>query len=302
MSELLNAEIAESDLRPPISEPAAENPAADARWKLGLEWPAVLWIGGLHVGALAAPFCFSWEGVGLLLVMHWITGGLGVCLGFHRQLTHGSFDTYPWVRGILAWCGMMAGEGPPIMWVANHRKHHRFSDQEGDPHSPRDGRWWSHMLWMMPRHNTDDWAKLYARYAPDLLREGFMRFLNKTFLWWHLLLGAVFFFGGWAIWGLETGTSLLVYGMFLRLVCVMHATWLINSATHIWGYRNYETTDDSRNLWWVALLTYGEGWHNNHHAHQRSARHGHRWWEFDLTWLTIRAMEKVGLAWNVVKN
>ena len=272
------------------------------RWTKGLEWTAVLWIGGLHLGALAAPFCFSWPGVALLAAMSWVTGGLGICLGYHRLLTHGSFATYQWVRRCLAWCGMMAGEGPPIMWVAVHRKHHRFSDQDDDPHSPRHGRWWSHLLWMLPRHDSDQWAKLYAGYAPDLLRDGFLRFLNRSFLWWQLLVGAMLFLIGWITWDVTTAVSLVVYGVFLRLVLVMHSTWLINSATHIWGYRNYSTNDDSRNLWWVALLTYGEGWHNNHHADQRAARHGHRWWELDLTWLTICAMKSVGLAWGIVES
>jgi len=299
MNELLSAETTDID-RSLANPEAASDSVVDGRWSGGLEWPAVLWIGGLHLGALAAPLCFTWDGVVLALVMSWITGCWGVTLGYHRLLTHSSFETFPSIRRFLAWCGMMAGEGPPIMWVSVHRKHHYFSDQEADPHSPRHGRWWSHMLWMLPRHKTDQWSRLYGRYAPDLLRERFMRFLNKTFLWWQLLLGSIFFASGWLIWDLATGVSLLVYGMFVRLICVMHATWLINSATHIWGYRNYDTGDDSRNLWWVAMLTYGEGWHNNHHADQRAARHGQRWWELDVTWLTIRFMKTVGLAWNVV--
>ena len=285
----------------PVSQETSES-AVDGRWSRGLEWPAVLWIGGLHLGALAAPLCFTWHGVVLLLVMSWVTGCWGVTLGYHRLLAHSSFETFSWVRRFLAWCGMLAGEGPPIMWVAVHRKHHHFSDQEEDPHTPRQGRWWSHMMWMLPKHSSDQWAKLYVRYTPDLLREGFMRFLNRTFLMWHLLVGVTFFVSGWLIWDLATGVSLLVYGMFVRLVFVMHATWLINSATHIWGYRNYDTDDDSRNLWWVAMLTYGEGWHNNHHDQQRTARHGHRWWELDVTWQTIRLMRFVGLAWNVVER
>ncbi len=300
MDELFNAEITNGDCSLPILEVTPQS-VVDGRWTRGLEWPAVLWIGVLHLGALTAPLCFTWKAVLLALVLSYITGGLGVCLGYHRLLTHGSFETFPWVQRFLAWCGMLAGEGPPIMWVANHRKHHCFSDQEADPHSPRHGRWWSHMLWMLPRHNTDEWAKLYGRYAPDLLRDDFMRFLNGSFLWWQLLVASTFFGGGWLIWDLPTGVSLLVYGMFVRLVYVMHVTWLINSATHIWGYRNYNTNDDSRNLWWVAMVTYGEGWHNNHHAYQRDARHGHRWWELDLTWLTIRFMQTIGLAWNVVE-
>jgi stearoyl-CoA desaturase (delta-9 desaturase) len=127
-----------------------------------------------------------------------------------------------------------------------------------------------------------------------------MRFLDRTFILWHIGLGVVLFAIGYALSGTYMGMSLLVYGLFLRLVYVLHATWFVNSATHLWGYRNYETTDHSRNLWWVALLTYGEGWHNNHHAFQRMARHGHRWWEIDVTYGVILLLEKVGLAWNVV--
>jgi fatty-acid desaturase len=299
MNESVIAEVADTGSSPAVEETSPQ-PAIEGRWSQGLEWPAVLWIGVLHLGALAAPWCFSWEAFVLAVVLSFVTGCLGVTLGYHRLLTHSSFDTFPTVRRFLAWCGMMAGEGPPIMWVAVHRKHHYFSDQEEDPHTPRQGGGWSHVLWMLPRHNTSDWSKLYARYAPDLLRERFMRFLNKTFLWWQTLVGAAFFVAGWLIEDWRFGVSLLVYGMFVRLVYVMHITWLINSATHMWGYRNYETTDDSRNLWWVALLAYGEGWHNNHHAQQRSARHGHRWWEFDLTWVVICCMRTVGLAWNIV--
>ena len=129
-----------------------------------------------------------------------------------------------------------------------------------------------------------------------------MRLLEKTFLLWYFLLGGLLLAVGWIGWDLRTGLSFLFWGMFVRMVYVLHVTWLINSATHIWGYRNYETSDDSRNIWWVALLSYGEGWHNNHHAFQRVARYGHRWWEFDITYVTICVMEKLGLAWNVVRD
>jgi stearoyl-CoA desaturase (delta-9 desaturase) len=127
-----------------------------------------------------------------------------------------------------------------------------------------------------------------------------MRMLNRTFLLWHLGLGVILFCLGWLPWDPYTGASFVVYGMFVRLVYVLHITWLVNSASHMWGYRNYETRDDSRNLWWVGLLAFGEGWHNNHHAWQRAARHGHRWWELDVTYMTIAIMRRLGLAWNVV--
>ncbi len=273
-------------------------------WEHGLEWPAVLWIGSLHLGALAAPFCFTWYALWLTVLLSWVTGGLGVCLGYHRLLTHSSFETYPIVRRLLALFGNMAGEGPPIMWVAAHRKHHRFSDQDHDPHSPRDGAWWSHMLWMFPHYGSQHWAQLYRQYTPDLLKDPFLRLLDRTFLWWHLAFGIMLFGLGCALdhGSLRTGASFVVYGMFLRLVWVLHVTWAVNSASHIWGYRNYATRDNSRNLWWVGILAYGEGWHNNHHAFPRSAPHGHRWWEIDLTHWAIRAMQVTGLAWNIVEK
>jgi stearoyl-CoA desaturase (delta-9 desaturase) len=261
----------------------------------------VLWLGFVHLGVFAAPFCFTWKGLLAAVLLSWVTGSLGVCLGFHRLVTHASFQTFRPLYRLFALCGTLAGEGPPIMWAAAHRKHHRFSDEEEDPHSPRHGAWWSHVLWMLPKHSSQYWAELYRTYVPDLLRDPFLRMLNRTFLLWQLLAAITFFCTGWLVWDLRTGVSLLVYGMFVRLVYVMHVTWAVNSASHIWGYRNYETRDNSRNLWWVGLLAFGEGWHNNHHAFQRSARHGHRWWELDTTFGVIVVMERIGLMWNVVR-
>ena len=277
-------------------------PAAESKWKNGLEWPAVLWIGFLHLGALAAPFYFTWSGLVLFAFMSWLTGSLGICLGFHRLLTHGSFETYRPLRWMFALFGTLGGEGPPIMWISAHRKHHRFSDQEHDPHSPRDGFWWSHMNWMFPRYGAQHWAQLYRQYAPDLMKDRSLRLLDRTFLWWHLALGIIFYCAGWLIWDVRTGLSFVFWGMFVRLVYMLHVTWAVNSATHLWGYRTYETRDDSRNNWWVGLLGFGEGWHNNHHAFQTSARHGHRWWEIDTTYMVIALMERTGLAWNVVQK
>jgi len=270
------------------------------RWQYGLEWSAVLWLGFVHLGALAAPFFFTWQALLVTVVLSWMTGCLGVCLGYHRLLTHTSLETSGWLRRVLAVLGTLAGEGPPLMWVAAHRKHHQFSDQPDDPHSPRAGAFWSHMLWMLPRHGSHYWAELYRSYTPDLLDEPFMRMLNRTFLWWHLSLGVLLFCLGWLPWDASMGLSFVVYGMFVRLVYVLHITWLVNSASHIWGYRNFETRDNSRNLWWVGLLAFGEGWHNNHHAWQRVARHGHRWWELDMTYMVISTMRRLGLAWNIV--
>jgi sn-2 palmitoyl-lipid 9-desaturase len=288
-----------------VSSTAAEIPYDSApagkagRWANGLEWPTIIWIVVLHAGALAAPFFFTWHGLVLAFVLAWLTGGLGVCLGYHRLLAHGSYKTFPAVRRLLALLGTLAGEGPPITWTAVHRKHHQFADKEGDPHTPRDGGWWSHIGWLFPRPQSREWHQMIARYAKDVLKDPFMRLLDKTFLAWHIALGLALFTTGWLVWDIHTGMSLLIYGMFVRLVYVLHITWAVNSASHMWGYRNYETRDDSRNLWWVGLLAYGEGWHNNHHAFPGRARHGHRWWELDLTYMVICLLEFCGLAWNV---
>lgn len=285
-----------------ISETHALSPVEQNRWKNGLEWPATLWLAFIHLGALAAPFYFSWQGLVLAVVLCWVMGSLGICLGFHRMLTHGSFETYRPLRWMFAAMGTLAGEGPPIMWVAAHRKHHLHSDQDEDPHTPKHGGWWSHVFWMLPKHETRYWSEMYRRFAPDMMSDRVVRFLNRTFLWWHVGMGLTLFTVGWLGWDLRMGMSFLVYGLFVRSVYVLNVTWFVNSASHIWGYQNYQTDDNSRNLWWVGLLAFGEGWHNNHHADQRRARHGHRWWEIDATYWVIWAMERLGLVWNVVRE
>ena len=263
-------------------------------------WPVMAWIGALHIGALAAPFFFSWQGLVLALVLHWLTGGVGICLGFHRLLTHAGFKTYGWVRYSLAYLGGLAGEGSALDWVAAHRQHHALSDQEGDPHSPRDGTLWSHMLWLGRSVYGHSSMKYGMRWAPDLAKDRLMVWLMRATIPMHFVLGFAMLGFGYAIGGWYLGISLVVWGMFMRLVAVLHSTWLVNSASHIWGYKNYETTDDSRNNWWVALMSYGEGWHNNHHAYPRMAMHGHKWWEIDTTYMVIRLMRFCGLAWDVV--
>lgn len=278
-----------------------DQPAA-YRWRNGIDYTNVIWLGMLHVIALAAPFCFSWAGLVTLIIFHWLTGSIGVCMGYHRQLTHGSFATYRPIRWLLAFIGGLSGEGSALMWVATHRMHHVLSDQEGDPHSPRDGGWWSHMFWLSPNLGTKYHREMLERYAPDMLKDPGIRILHKLFLPSHFFVGGLMYLVGYLIGGVATGVSMVIWGTFLRLVLVLHVTWFVNSASHIWGYRTYETTDDSRNNWWVGLLAYGEGWHNNHHAFQRMARHGHRWWEIDVTYWAIWSMEKVGLAWDVVHD
>jgi fatty-acid desaturase len=265
-----------------------------------VNWPNVIWLVILHAGCLAAPFFLTWEGVVLTFALHWITGGIGICLGFHRHLTHLSFTTYRPVRWLLAFIGGLAGEGSVIDWVANHRKHHAHSDQEGDPHSPHDGPWWSHIFWLSVWPGAKAHEAHLKHWVPDLLKDPVLRWIGAMFLPSHFVAAAVLAAAGYAYSGWFMAASFVLWGLFVRLVFVLHSTWFVNSASHMWGYRNYETTDDSRNNWWVALLTYGEGWHNNHHAFPRMALHGRRWWEIDVTYTTIRLMKAVGLAWDVV--
>ncbi len=265
-----------------------------------VNWAAAVWLMMIHVGAIAAPWTFTWSGLILVFALHWLCGGIGICLGYHRLLTHGSFATPKWCKRLIAAIGCLAGEGPPMMWVANHRLHHARSDQEGDPHSPRDGGWWSHVFWLAYRVGGRDQSEYFRKWSADLYRDKFIRSLDYAFIPLNvavsaLIMTAGYFYGGWPV-----AWSWLVWGVGVRMVFVLHSTWLVNSASHMWGYRNYETRDDSRNNWWVALITYGEGWHNNHHAHPRMAKHGHKWWEVDLTFMTIRLMQYCGLATEVV--
>ena len=292
---------AATKLAQPI-EKAKVKAGAEVLVQDGLNWPVFLWISIVHLVALAAPFYFTWTGLAIFVVMYYATGCFGVTLGYHRLLTHSSYKTYPAVRYFLALLGQLSGEGSAMFWVATHRKHHQLSDKEGDPHSPRDGGWWSHILWLFPKRLDESEMELVNKYAPDFAADKGMVFLHKTFIVWNILLGVVLLAAGWLGWDRYTGLSFLLWGLFLRMAVVFHVTWFVNSATHMWGYRNYETTDDSRNLWWVGLLAFGEGWHNNHHAYQRMAAHGHKWWEFDLTYQIIRAMEACGLAWKVVHD
>ena len=270
------------------------------RWNNISYW-AIGWLTMAHlVVAVMAYSTFTWAGLAVMLVLHWVTGSLGICLGFHRMLTHTGMKTYPVVRYFFACIGTLAGEGSALDWVADHRKHHAHSDQEGDPHTPNEGGWWSHIFWLaFHTHNGDRKAYL-QRWAPDLYRERGMRILDVMFLPMHIATGFILFGIGYWLGGTALGTSLVVWGMFVRLIGVLHATWLVNSASHMWGYRNYETTDDSRNNWLVAIVAYGEGWHNNHHAYPRMAKHGHQWWEFDITWQAIRLLRATGLVWDVV--
>ncbi|MEO1209191.1 MAG: fatty acid desaturase [Cyanobacteria bacterium J06638_20] len=260
---------------------------------LKLSWWHVGFFALYHVMALLAPWFFSWSALGVLLVGHWLTGSIGICLAYHRLLTHRSFQVPRWLEYILAIIGSMALQGGPIFWVASHRQHHAFTEHvDKDPYSSTRGFWWSHILWMV--YPRDEYFKyeLYSRYAPDLARDPFYRLLDRycIVLQVPLALG-LYALGGW---------SFVIYGIFVRTILLWHCTWFINSATHMFGYRNFDNDDNSRNLWWAAILAYGEGWHNNHHTYPNVAPAGYRWWEIDMTWWVIRGLQAAGLARKVV--
>lgn len=256
-----------------------------------INWTVLAILVLMHVGAGAALFHFSWAGVGLLVGLYCFTGCIGITFGYHRMLTHRGFQLHAVPRFIAHLAGALALQGSPWFWALSHRVHHARSDKEGDPHSPLHGTWWSHVLWLICRKDPKTLSLMVNKYIPDLCNDPIGAFFQHTYIWWSILLAvALFSFGGW---------SWLLWGLCLRVVLVWHMTWLINSATHIWGYRNYETTDHSRNLWWVSLFTFGEGWHNNHHAQPAAAYHGHRWWEIDATGWIISACRFTGLATKV---
>ncbi len=261
-----------------------------ASTKLRLDWTMIIALVIFHIGAVCAflPGLFSWQAVGVAVLLHWITGGLGITLGWHRLLSHRSFQVPKWLEYFFALCGTLALQGGIIWWVGLHRHHHLHSDEDVDHHDSKKGFLWSHVRWMcyeIPAESD------IPRFTKDLVNDRFYNFLNDYFFPLQVVLGVVLYLiGGWPY---------VFWGVFARLVIVYHCTWLVNSATHKFGYRNFETTDNSTNCWWVALTTYGEGWHNNHHAYQYSARHGMKWWELDITWITIQVLQLLGLATKV---
>ena len=251
----------------------------------------------MHVGAVAAllPRFWSWQAVVVLLALYWMTV-LGVTLGLHRLAAHRSFEAPRWLERGLVLMGAMACQSGPIEWVGLHRHHHLFSDQPNDHHDAGRGLWWAHSEWML--HEIPALREIH-RFTGDLERDPLYRWLDRWFLLLQLPLGAALYWLGETAGVHGGGLGLVLWGIPLRLVIVYHVTWLVNSATHAFGYRNFDCPDLSRNCWWVALLSFGEGWHNNHHAHPSSARHGLRWFEFDITWQHIRLLRALGLVRRV---
>jgi stearoyl-CoA desaturase (delta-9 desaturase) len=251
----------------------------------------------IHVLATVAllPRFWSWQGLVAFGVLYWMTV-LGVTLGLHRLMAHRSFEVPGWLERVLVVMGTLACQSGPIDWVALHRHHHRFSDQPSDHHDAGRGLWWSHSEWML--HDIPA-LKEKHRYAGDLLNDRFYVWLDRWFLVLQIPVGLALYWYGEAAGVHGGGVGLVLWAIPLRLAVVYHVTWLVNSATHAFGYRNFNSPDLSRNCWWVAVLSFGEGWHNNHHAYPDSARHGLRWFEFDITWMHIRLLRRLGLTRKV---
>ncbi len=254
----------------------------------GVNWTSVIAFSIFHAGAVAALFFFTWPAVITALVLYWISLSFGIGMGYHRLLTHRSYKVPKGVEYFLSVCGTLALEGGPIAWVATHRIHHQFSDKEGDPHTPRDGKWWSHLIWMLVGEASNANEADMKKYAPDLMKDPFLRWLTKYHYVPLAISGILLLAFG--------GLPFLMWGMFVRVTLGYHATWMVNSLTHFHGSRRFATNDDSRNNGVVALVTFGEGWHNNHHAHPTSARHGLAWFELDMTWMMIWLLRHLGIA------
>ena len=274
-----------------------------------------------NLGAVVVPFLatiaaiallwnrlVSWHDLALFAVMYLLTAA-GITIGFHRLLTHRSFRTHKATEYAFATLGSMAVQGPVIAWVADHRKHHAHTDVEGDPHSPHVGHgdgvagvlrglWHAHMGWLLSEHGRADWTK----YAPDLCEDRGMRLINRRFVSLVLLGLALPAAAGYLITGTWLGAATgLLWGGLVRVFFVHHVTWSVNSVCHFLGTRRFEIEDQSTNVFWLALPSLGESWHHNHHAFPRSAVHGLRRWELDPSAALIAAMERCGLAWNVIR-
>jgi stearoyl-CoA desaturase (delta-9 desaturase) len=298
--------------------------ATGERQRMPLEKPAsvtqrIVWryavpIATLHVLALAAciPALFSWTGVVLLACGIYLYGGLGINLAYHRLLSHRSFKCPLWLERAFVVVAVCCMEDAPGSWVATHRLHHHDSDESPDPHSPLVSFFWSHVGWLLVENRDVRCLSAYERYARDVLRDPFYLRLERGLMgiWIYLSHAGIYFLAGFAAscamhgtWHEATlfGLSLVVWGVILRTVCVWHISWSVNSLTHLHGYRSYETGENSRNNWIVALLANGEGWHNNHHADPASASNSHQWWEFDPIYMFIRMLELCGLATEVIR-
>jgi stearoyl-CoA desaturase (delta-9 desaturase) len=266
-----------------------------------------------HLIALLAlvPWFFSWTGVILCILGDYLIGVLGINLCYHRLLTHRGFKCSKRFEHVLAILGVLCVQDTPARWVAVHRLHHHHADDEPDPHTPLVSFFWSHVGWLLVENRDLARLRIYDAYAKDVVRDAFYANLDRNGNYYKVLVASWLGFfgagfvaelalGGTTMQALQLGASLLVWGVFVRTVIVWHQSWAVNSVTHLWGYRNYDTDEGSRNSIAIGLLSNGEGWHNNHHADPRSAKHGHRWWEIDSTYLTICLLARLGFVSDVI--
>jgi len=252
-----------------------------------IQWVTIFFVIFFHIMAVAALFTFSWSNLLAAAITWWIAGSWGIGMGYHRLLTHRGFKAPKFVEYFLTFCGTLGLQSGAVNWVTTHRMHHAFTETDKDPHSPHHGTYWSHMGWIFRGTAQNQDEATQWRYAPDLKKDKIHAFMSKYYWVTPIIAAVVLFVIG--------GFSMVLWGIFLRQVIGWHSTWLVNSATHLWGSRRFETRDDSRNNALIAAVTFGEGWHNNHHAHPRSAKHGLTWYEFDVNWVQLKLMEKFGL-------
>lgn len=265
-----------------------QNVLTFGRARRTINWKNVAILTTFHLLAIPALFTFNWPNLAALLIGNWIVGSLGVGLGWHRLLTHRGFKAPKWLEYTLSTLATMSMQDSPDKWVATHRIHHKFTETDQDPHSTRPGFWWAQIGWVVWGTAQDHDQKTLMRYVPDLLKDKGHALISRFYYVPIIVSAAVLFaIGGW---------TMVVWGVFARVVVGWHTTWFVNSLSHIYGKRPHETNDDSTNNWFVALLTFGEGWHNNHHAFPTSARHGLKWYQFDMNWIAIRIFEKIGWA------
>lgn len=269
-------------------------------------WGNFLWITAVHLIALSTCwYFFTWQAFFVFLVMHYLVGMVGITFGFHRLLSHKGFKANPVVEFLGAFFGTLACQGGPISWIGQHRVHHAYSDQPEDPHDINKGFWHSHIGFIFNRREDLNNTNEVAQYCPDIAKRKTYQFLESYMIPVQFAVG-VFLFGLGGLLGAAHGfdffnaASFVVWGIFIRLVAGYHVTWLVNSATHKWGSRPNTTTDLSCNNWWVGILAFGEGWHNNHHAQPRAARHGWHWWQLDQTWIFITILKQFKLVSHIV--
>ncbi|KAJ9559587.1 hypothetical protein OSB04_004747 [Centaurea solstitialis] len=265
------------------------NPFRGGAWR-SLDIIMSLWFLAIHVLTLFAPFMFTWGAFWTSFVGYVLSTMFGITISYHRNLAHRSFKLPKWLEYIFAYIGVQTVQGHPIYWVSIHRYHHQYVDKIKDAHSPIHGLWFSHMGWLLDNSIIMENYKERSN-VEDLKSQAFYRFIERTYVWHVLGFAAIVYALG--------GFPYLVWVMGVRLACTYHVIFMVNSVCHTWGKRSWKTTDRSKNNWWMAILSFGEGWHNNHHAFESSARFGLEWWQFDFGWCVIRFLECVGLATNI---